>query len=167
MSLNKANRHIAEVYMLCGLPGSGKTTYATKLMTRRAFVKLSIDEAMYDRYGRYGVDYPHTQYKDLEKGVYRELDQRMLALLENGESLILDYGLWLKEDRDKYKTILGSIGITPLLLYFKRDRETLRERIKKRNLLDNPNALHVDNELFERMHEKFEEPKDEGEIIIP
>ena len=45
------------VYLLCGLTGSGKTTYARQLEAAGA-VRLSVDEEVYARHGRYGVDTP-------------------------------------------------------------------------------------------------------------
>jgi hypothetical protein len=47
----------AVVYLLCGLTGSGKTSYAKRLEAGGA-VRLSVDEEVYARHGRYGVDYP-------------------------------------------------------------------------------------------------------------
>ena len=43
------------VYLLCGLTGSGKTTYAKRLEAGGA-VRLSVDEEVYARHGRYGVE---------------------------------------------------------------------------------------------------------------
>ncbi|MFI9163380.1 AAA family ATPase [Kitasatospora aureofaciens] len=37
---------------MCGLPGAGKTTYATEL-ARRGYVRLSIDEAVWQRCPHY------------------------------------------------------------------------------------------------------------------
>ena len=45
------------VYLLCGFVGSGKTTYAREL-ERSGIVRLSIDELVFARHGRHGVDYP-------------------------------------------------------------------------------------------------------------
>src|SRR5215207_8258600 len=48
------------VYLLCGLTGSGKTTYARQLEAAGA-VRLSVDEEVFARHGRYGVDYPTSR----------------------------------------------------------------------------------------------------------
>ena len=49
------------VYLLCGLTGSGKTTYAKRLEAAGA-VRLTVDEEVHARHGRYGVDYPTAEY---------------------------------------------------------------------------------------------------------
>ena len=40
-----------------GLTGSGKTTFARTLESA-GVVRLSVDEEVFNRHGRYGVDYP-------------------------------------------------------------------------------------------------------------
>jgi len=155
-----------EIVMLCGLPGSGKTTYTTNLMEKRDYLKLSIDEAVYERHGRYNVDYHHLEYRRLETETYEELDKELVRTLACGRSAILDYGFWLKEQRDKYKDIARTMGVQSRLLYFKADRDVLWERLQLRNQRADPNALYVDEDLFERMHLRFEEPQDEKEIIL-
>jgi hypothetical protein len=64
------------VYLLCGLTGSGKTTYARRLEAGGA-VRLSVDEEVYARHGRYGVDYPMSEYFERERPVVEELPRRL------------------------------------------------------------------------------------------
>jgi hypothetical protein len=60
------------VYLLCGLTGPGKTTCAKQLEAAGA-VRLSVDEEVFARHGRYGVDYPASEYFALERPVVEEL----------------------------------------------------------------------------------------------
>ena len=66
----------AVVYLLCGLTGSGKTSYAKRLEAGGA-VRLSVDEEVYARHGRYGVDYPIDEYFDRERLMVQELRCRL------------------------------------------------------------------------------------------
>lgn len=154
------------VIMLCGLPGSGKTTYAKTLMEEGGYLKLSIDEAVYERYGRYNVDYHHLDYRRLETETYKELDSKLEDILNSGKSVLLDYGFLLKKQRDKYRKLATDKDAYVYLLYFKASREVLLKRLEARNLREDPNALHVDEDLLERLYARFEEPAGEGEIII-
>ncbi len=52
-----------QVYILCGFVGSGKTSYARTLETGGC-VRLSIDEAVFERHGRHGVDYDEGEYPE-------------------------------------------------------------------------------------------------------
>lgn len=45
------------VVMMCGVAGSGKTTYAQQL-EKEGYIRLSIDEELWSAYGRCGIDYP-------------------------------------------------------------------------------------------------------------
>jgi predicted kinase len=70
------------VYLLCGLTGSGKTTYARRLEAAGA-VRLSVVE---------------------------ELPRRLVELVESGHDVVLDYGLWRRSDRDAYKRLVEAHG---------------------------------------------------------
>ena len=61
------------VYLLVGLPGSGKTTYA-KALRRRGVVRLSVDEQVIVRHGRLGKDYPEDKHLALLSGVIEAVD---------------------------------------------------------------------------------------------
>src|SRR4029450_2053680 len=47
-----------EVFLLVGLTGSGKTTYSKRVLEPAGAVRLSVDEIVYARHGRDGIDYP-------------------------------------------------------------------------------------------------------------
>lgn len=50
--------------MMCGVCGSGKTTFAKK-KEKEGFIRISIDEEMWRLYGARGVDYPNDNYEEL------------------------------------------------------------------------------------------------------
>lgn len=50
------------VIMMCGVAGSGKTTFAQQL-EKAGFKRLSIDEEIWTVHGRYGIDYPAEKYE--------------------------------------------------------------------------------------------------------
>ena len=57
---------MSKVIMMCGVCGSGKTTYAKK-KEQEGYIRLSIDEEMWKLYGRKGIDYPEEQYEKLSE----------------------------------------------------------------------------------------------------
>jgi predicted kinase len=153
------------VYLLCGLTGSGKTTYAKRLEAGGA-VRLAVDEEVYARHGRYGVDYPMGEYFDRERPVVEELRRRVTELVESGRDVVLDYGLWRRSDRDAYKRLVEAHGGRWRLLYFKVDREVLLQRLTERNRRGDANALAVTPAALEDFVGRFDEPVDEGEELI-
>lgn len=49
------------VFLLTGLPGSGKSTYA-RALEHDGVARLSVDEQMIATYGRLGHDYPESEH---------------------------------------------------------------------------------------------------------
>lgn len=153
------------VYMLCGLPGSGKSTYAQKLVDE-GLAKLSPDEEVYRRYGRAGVDYPQHEYVDRYKEVLVGLELKILELLEQKQSFILDYGYWRLAHREKHKKLIENHGAEWKLIYFKADSVLLAERIDKRNRRGDANAFPITKNMLHSFTQRFEEPYLEGECVI-
>jgi predicted kinase len=153
------------VYLLCGLTGSGKTTYAKRLETRGA-VRLSVDEEVFVRHGRYGVNYPMEEYFQRERPVVEEPRRRLVELVESGRDVVLDYGLWRRSDRDAYKRLIEAHGGRWRLLYFKVDPEVLVWRLADRNRREDANALAVTPSALEDFVARFDEPLDEGQELV-
>jgi len=59
---------MSKVIMMCGVCGSGKTTYA-KQKEQEGYIRLSIDEEMWNIYGQRGIDYSENQYDELSEKV--------------------------------------------------------------------------------------------------
>lgn len=79
---------MSKVIMMCGVCGSGKTTYA-KQKEKEGYIRLSIDEEMWNIYGQKGVDYPEEQYDELSDKVEHILRQRMISLIKDEKMLLL------------------------------------------------------------------------------
>lgn len=59
-------------FLLVGLTGAGKSTYALRRLVPGGAVRLSVDEVVFARHGRYGVDYPEHAYFAKEAPVVAE-----------------------------------------------------------------------------------------------
>lgn len=148
--------------MLCGLTGSGKSTYAD-VLARRGFVKLSLDESMYEKHGRVGANFDAKWYAEFEAVVKRELEQQLVSLIAKGESVVLDYGFWTRLDRDYHKKLIEDSGASWRLVYFRVEPETLRERLATRNNRTDANAVFVTAGMLAKFIGSFQEPVGEGE----
>ncbi|MFE9968885.1 AAA family ATPase [Streptomyces sp. NPDC005525] len=96
--------------MLVGLTGSGKTTYSASRLEPAGAVRLSVDEVVFERHGRYGVDYPENTYFDKEAPVVIELRERLVQLVAEGRDVVWDHGLWPRRDRDELKKLVEAAG---------------------------------------------------------
>jgi predicted kinase len=153
------------VYLLAGLTGSGKTTFA-KTLEAAGVVRLSVDEEVFARHGRYRIDYPEHEYPARERPVVEQIRQRMVELIQAGRSVVLDYGLWRCSERQDYKRLVERAGGRWRLLYFPVERDELLRRLSERNRRQDPNALTVTNAALDEFIARFEPPHDEGEEII-
>lgn len=153
------------VYLLAGLPGSGKTEFA-KRMEAEGVMRLSVDEEVYARNGRYGIDYPEQEYFQREAPALASMELRLVELINAGRSVVFDHGLWRRSERDVYKRLVTMRGAAWRLVYFKADRAVLLDRLNARNLRDEVNALTVTERALDDFIARFEEPSGEGEIVI-
>ncbi|MFD4953067.1 ATP-binding protein [Streptomyces sp. NPDC058451] len=154
------------VYLLVGLTGSGKTTYARRRLESAGAVRLSVDERVHARHGRYGVDYPERDYFSLEAPVVAEVREELVDLVAAGRDAVLDHGLWLRSAREEWKKLVIAAGGRPRLLYFPVSREELLWRLEERNRREDANALAVTESALDDFYARFEPPRDEDEEII-
>ncbi len=129
-------------------------------------MRLSVDEVVHERHGRYGVDYPENTYFEKEAPVVSELHERLAELVAEGRDVVWDHGLWPRKDRDAMKELVEAAGGRWRLLYFPVEREELLRRLAERNEREDANALVVTPEALNDFFARFEKPQDEGEEIV-
>jgi predicted kinase len=128
--------------LLVGITGSGKTTLADALAAA-GMVRLSVDEEVHRLHGRYGVDYPEDEYFARERPAVDSVQHQLTAHLRAGHDVVLDHGLWLREERDAWKRTVEQAGGRWRLVYLPADRSELLRRLEKRNRRRDANALTV------------------------
>jgi predicted kinase len=116
----------ARLILTCGLPGAGKTTLAKQVARDRAAVRLTKDEWLV-ALGSNPWDEP-TQEK-MERELWR-LAQEILRL---GLSVVLDFGLWARVERDEFRAVARSLGVGVEMHYLHAPTEELWRRIDARN----------------------------------
>jgi predicted kinase len=154
------------VYLLVGLTGAGKTTYVRKVLAPAGVIRLSVDEEVFARHGRYGVDYPELEYFEREAPVVAWVRDRVVESVRSGCSVVVDYGLWRRAERDDWKQLVESAGGRWRLLYFPVPREELLRRLNERNREEHANALVVTESALDDFYARFEPPSDEGEQVV-
>jgi predicted kinase len=154
------------VYLLCGLPGSGKTTYADRLASQLGIVIISIDDALVRKYGVAGKDFPIEKYPDYKKVIMSEIKTTIAENIKNGKSMVLDFGVWKKKDREYFRNLVESNGAEMQLIYLKAKRALLLERLNRRAVIENGNKFLITSEMLDERIAIFEEPINENEKVI-
>ena len=113
--------------LTCGLPGAGKTTFAKKLAADRGALRLTQDEWLI-ALGTSPWDAPMREKVD------RELWRLAQDVLGLGLSVVLDFGLWARSERDEMRSVARRLGVGVELHYLDVSTEELWTRIQARNI---------------------------------
>lgn len=154
---------MAKVIMTCGRICCGKSTYARKIKAETKAVILSIDEITLSLFPE-GAGEMHDVY------VHRA-EQFLLALslqiLETGADVILDWGLWTREQRERIRRFYRERGVKNEIHYLRIPRPEWERRIRQRNEENTGGAYFVDEGLMEKVERLFEEPApEEVDVVI-
>ena len=156
-------RKPGKVMMTCGKICCGKTTYARNLKERTGAPILSIDDIMLTLFPE-GAGEKHDAFV-LRAEKY--LLSFSLQLLATGKDVILDWGLWTREQRNRLRTFYRQHGVKTEIHYLRIDREEWERRINARNQLKQDDAYYVDEGLIRKVEALFEEPSpDEVDFMI-
>lgn len=151
---------------MCGVAGAGKTTYARRLEAE-GYARLSIDEEVWSRFGRYGVDYAPELYQAHSAAAEDALQRRLAVLISAGQSVVLDLSFWDRARRERYKRLIEESGGVWELVYLKVDREELRRRLAARaDRFDANAAFPVDEQQLDKYLAAFQVPCGEGERVV-
>lgn len=152
------------VFLLTGLPGSGKSTYA-RTLEASGVTRLCVDELMQDRHGRPGKDYPGELQPELEVPLLAEVRARLVELIRTGRDVVLDHGLGTRAARDDYKRLVTDAGGRWRLIHFQVDGAELRRRLARRNA--DPAFGLMPEAVLAWMEQGSEPPSGEGEEPPP
>ena len=112
--------------LTCGLPGAGKTRLATRLAVDRRAVRLTKDEWLW---ALGATPWDKSTGEKVEQHLW-VLAQELLRL---GVSVVLDFGLWARGERDEMRSAARGLGVGVELHYLEVPADELWRRIEARN----------------------------------
>jgi predicted kinase len=154
------------VVLMCGVAGSGKTTFAQQL-EKEGFARLSIDEEIWKTHGRYGIDFSEEKYEKYKDEAEVKLRHQLVMLIQNKQHVVVDFSFWQRSRRERYKRLIEDAGGEWRLVYLKVHPDDLRERLRIRSQRFDANAAFpITEAILTSFLNGFEVPEDEGEIVI-
>jgi predicted kinase len=140
----------ARLVVICGLPGSGKTTLAKALEKRLGGIRFCPDEWM---------EALSLNIWDQERRARIEALQWRLGqeLLARGLVVIIEWGTWGRAERDSLREGARALGAAVELRYLPATEEMLWERIGRRGMEDPP----ITRAALAQWIEAFQAPTEE------
>lgn len=133
--------------IICGLPGSGKTTIATELADRHHGVRYSPDDWM----DALGINlWDHAARAGIEK-LQWQAAKDVIAL---GGTAVIEWGTWRRSERDQLRLGARSLGAAVELIHTDAPIDTLLDRVTQRGRESPP----IDRAMLEDAAAAFEVP---------
>lgn len=136
--------------IVCGLPGSGKTTLSKSLEDRLGAIRFSADDWM----EALGIDL----YDEDRRGRIEDLQWTFgKDLLACGLIVIVEWGTWGRSERDRLRLDARAVGAAVELHYLFAPLDVLFERIQRRGMEVPP----IERAALSRWADAFQVPTPE------
>lgn len=142
------------LFLMCGLPCSGKTTLAKQLENEKKALRLTPDEWM----ARIVGDGYDEKSRAIVEAIQWEIAARCLTL---GINVILDFGFWTRAEREDFRTRAQNLGARVELCYLNVPMEELLSRSNIRNTSTPEHTFHVNEEHLRLWADLFEPPAED------
>ena len=114
------------LFLMVGLPGAGKTTVAQELAASRPALRLTPDEWHLPLFGE---SLTADGKRDLLEGLLITVAMRALRL---GASVVLDFGLWSRDERSALRWLADQAGVACQVVYLPVELDVQLARIAHR-----------------------------------
>jgi predicted kinase len=147
--------YTSTLYLLCGLPCSGKTTFASQLAKEKKAIKFSLDQLILALFTEEDNFETHRQYVQRVENVFFPI---VYDLLAQGCSVVMDFPAHTKSERNNLRQLANQAQVEVQLYHLQADIETIKKRIQQRNAELKDGEYLIPDWLLSMIVEKFELP---------
>jgi predicted kinase len=141
----------ATMFLMVGLPGAGKTTRAEELAAVHRALRLTPDHWMIPLFGDSMAD-----------GKRFALEGRLISValqaLRLGISVVLDFGLWGRDERSALRWLARSAGAACQVVYLPVDKDVQLARIAHRQATAPHQTFPMSKADVDQWREQFQVP---------
>jgi predicted kinase len=141
------------LYVMVGLPASGKSARAKQIEEEHKALRLTPDEWMIPLFGHHDAD----GKRDVVEGRFVWLS---LRTLRKGIDVVLDFGVWSKDERTALRALAAEVGASCELVYFEIDEDEQRRRRDERVSSDGETTFYISDEDLAAYRLLFQAPDD-------
>jgi predicted kinase len=151
--MGNVRRSTSTLFVMVGLPASGKTTRAKEIEEEHRALRLTPDEWMI----------PLFNDNDA-KGKRNVLEGRFIWLalraLRNDIDVVLDFGVWAKVERTALRALAVGVGASCEFVYLEVDEDEQRRRRDHRASEESELTFYITDEDFADYRRRFVPPDD-------
>ena len=145
------DRGAATMLLMVGVAGAGKTTRAKELAAVHRALRLTPDEWMIPLFG-----------EPLADGKRFVLEGRLISValqaLRLGTSVVLDYGLWGRDERAALRWLARSVGAACEVIYLPVDKDVQLARIAYRQVMAPNQTFPMSEADVDQWRDQFQVP---------
>jgi len=156
---NEPTRTPPTLFLMVGLPGAGKTTYAKEIETKHTALRLTPDEWIVALYGNDLDRIRRNAVRDPVEALQWSVAKRALSL---GCNVVLDWGFWSDVERRTFRREAEGLGARVEVVFLDAGIEELWCRISRRDE-STTGTLHITRSELEFWSTLFEPPAGQSE----
>lgn len=149
------------LYIMCGLPFSGKTVLTKELVSRLGFEYVNVDEIKFAHGFEWKEDSDIT-LKEWEK-IFDESYQESLDYLHKGKSVVYDCANQDRASRDKLRKVAAEGNFPTKVIWLDISEEVVRERWSKNKTTKE--RFDLPERLFQSAIDTYQRPTEDENVI--
>jgi predicted kinase len=143
------------LFLICGLPGAGKTTLAKQIESSRPALRLCPDEWIASLLADVNDQAELDRLRSPVESIQWEVAKRTLTF---GVDVVLEWGFWSRAERNRYRTQAEALGAKVEIQYLAVSRDELWTRLSRRNANLPPGTFVVTEAQLDLWLSWFEPP---------